>query len=136
MCLVIVSGLGTVLGGILGGGLGALSGEVGAQRLEGREWDDLNYKRIAGEAGLGMLPITKARSLGKLAGAGALVAGGGELMRQLDTGDPTRPEDKRGTLDPGMLGTNAALGATLGPCLLYTSPSPRDRTRSRMPSSA
>ena len=23
-----------------------------------------------------------------------------------------------------------------GPCLLYTSPSPRDRTRSRMPSSA
>ena len=26
--------------------------------------------------------------------------------------------------------------AALGPCLLYTSPSPRDRTRSRMPSSA
>ena len=26
--------------------------------------------------------------------------------------------------------------ATRGPCLLYTSPSPRDRTRSRMPSSA
>ena len=25
---------------------------------------------------------------------------------------------------------------TLGGCLLYTSPSPRDRTRSRMPSSA
>ena len=25
---------------------------------------------------------------------------------------------------------------TLGSCLLYTSPSPRDRTRSRMPSSA
>ena len=24
----------------------------------------------------------------------------------------------------------------VGPCLLYTSPSPRDRTRSRMPSSA
>ena len=28
------------------------------------------------------------------------------------------------------------LGPTLGTCLLYTSPSPRDRTRSRMPSSA
>ena len=28
------------------------------------------------------------------------------------------------------------LGTTLGTCLLYTSPSPRDRTRSRMPSSA
>ena len=26
--------------------------------------------------------------------------------------------------------------AGLNPCLLYTSPSPRDRTRSRMPSSA
>ena len=29
-----------------------------------------------------------------------------------------------------------ALGIGLGDCLLYTSPSPRDRTRSRMPSSA
>ena len=28
------------------------------------------------------------------------------------------------------------VGSTLYPCLLYTSPSPRDRTRSRMPSSA
>ena len=28
------------------------------------------------------------------------------------------------------------IGADLQPCLLYTSPSPRDRTRSRMPSSA
>ena len=27
-------------------------------------------------------------------------------------------------------------GAVMGSCLLYTSPSPRDRTRSRMPSSA
>ena len=34
---------------------------------------------------------------------------------------------------------NSADGVVLGPastCLLYTSPSPRDRTRSRMPSSA
>ena len=31
---------------------------------------------------------------------------------------------------------NAASEATLKACLLYTSPSPRDRTRSRMPSSA
>ena len=28
------------------------------------------------------------------------------------------------------------LNAQVAPCLLYTSPSPRDRTRSRMPSSA
>ena len=31
---------------------------------------------------------------------------------------------------------NSALVATIITCLLYTSPSPRDRTRSRMPSSA
>ena len=28
------------------------------------------------------------------------------------------------------------LHAVMGPCLLYTSPSPRDRQKSRMPSSA
>ena len=36
---------------------------------------------------------------------------------------------------PGM-GTTACLCLPYTPCLLYTSPSPRDRTRSRMPSSA
>ena len=35
-----------------------------------------------------------------------------------------------------MLGFVALLGAYITTCLLYTSPSPRDRTRSRMPSSA
>ena len=30
----------------------------------------------------------------------------------------------------------AQLGIPMATCLLYTSPSPRDRTRSRMPSSA
>ena len=30
----------------------------------------------------------------------------------------------------------SSIGAVVGACLLYTSPSPRDRTRSRMPSSA
>ena len=41
---------------------------------------------------------------------------------------------------PGKQGTEGVHGAALGDkevaCLLYTSPSPRDRTRSRMPSSA
>ena len=32
--------------------------------------------------------------------------------------------------------TGQPLGLPCFPCLLYTSPSPRDRTRSRMPSSA
>ena len=37
-----------------------------------------------------------------------------------------------------QLQTNVAkdLGMQLGSCLLYTSPSPRDRQKSRMPSSA
>ena len=33
-------------------------------------------------------------------------------------------------------GTSHRSGAKMGPCLLYTSPSPRDRQKSRMPSSA
>ena len=33
-------------------------------------------------------------------------------------------------------GIEAASGGAVMVCLLYTSPSPRDRTRSRMPSSA
>ena len=46
----------------------------------------------------------------------------------------------RAFLDACALYTLAIGGADVGrqysPCLLYTSPSPRDRTRSRMPSSA
>ena len=38
-------------------------------------------------------------------------------------------------LDPSGSGNEQPLGRS-GSCLLYTSPSPRDRTRSRMPSSA
>ena len=42
----------------------------------------------------------------------------------------------RGVALPGRLWVHAvSLGETRA-CLLYTSPSPRDRTRSRMPSSA
>ena len=37
---------------------------------------------------------------------------------------------------PVVKETGLDLAAALGICLLYTSPSPRDRTRSRMPSSA
>ena len=38
--------------------------------------------------------------------------------------------------DAYLLGAAYFLGIMSHPCLLYTSPSPRDRTRSRMPSSA
>jgi len=41
------------------------------------------------------------------------------------------------SIQPGGKPTiNKFLLALMNPCLLYTSPSPRDRTRSRMPSSA
>jgi len=36
----------------------------------------------------------------------------------------------------GIAGSTISAQMTYVPCLLYTSPSPRDRTRSRMPSSA
>ena len=39
------------------------------------------------------------------------------------------------TMDIGLHEITALIGPS-GCCLLYTSPSPRDRTRSRMPSSA
>ena len=42
-------------------------------------------------------------------------------------------------LTDGQVGVNIVTGGIfgdMGTCLLYTSPSPRDRTRSRMPSSA
>ena len=42
-------------------------------------------------------------------------------------------------LSMGLYSTHDVIIKLLGetyPCLLYTSPSPRDRTRSRMPSSA
>ena len=43
------------------------------------------------------------------------------------------------TLEPALVSGLTSAGMhvyTLGPCLLYTSPSPRDATLSRMPSSA
>ena len=46
---------------------------------------------------------------------------------------PSKPADKAMAGMPGMSDQTAAAPIT---CLLYTSPSPRDRTRSRMPSSA
>ena len=59
---------------------------------------------------------------------------GGEFMLQGLDADPTIPADYAIRVD--AVGYPAQyLGPTYD-CLLYTSPSPRDRTRSRMPSSA
>ena len=43
--------------------------------------------------------------------------------------------EKEGIANPYIAGVHR-LDRPVGGCLLYTSPSPRDRTRSRMPSSA
>ena len=53
----------------------------------------------------------------------------------LSMGDMVRAEVKRQNLaeSPGIFGE---IAAQLRACLLYTSPSPRDRSLSRMPSSA
>ena len=66
---------------------------------------------------------------------GGGVIGAGWLARFLLNGWDVRvfdpdPEAER-KVDEVLLNAKRAL-----PCLLYTSPSPRDRTRSRMPSSA
>ena len=52
-----------------------------------------------------------------------------DTITDFETGDVIR-------LFQGFDGTNSILPTFIGTCLLYTSPSPRDRTRSRMPSSA
>ena len=52
---------------------------------------------------------------------------------------PLRKRDRiaaRNILARGIIDYAAIAGVTSYTCLLYTSPSPRDRTRSRMPSSA
>ena len=45
-------------------------------------------------------------------------------------------EVKEEFFESGKMFDGSSIGGWKGICLLYTSPSPRDRTRSRMPSSA
>ena len=45
-------------------------------------------------------------------------------------------DDNSADTDYVIIAANAGVSGASGTCLLYTSPSPRDRTRSRMPSSA
>ena len=79
------------------------------------------------------------------AGLGALdtlpVAEGAGLVRRELTGDQGRPGGvgERGERQLSVLSPALAQGGELVEgvgCLLYTSPSPRDRQKSRMPSSA
>ena len=63
----------------------------------------------------------------KLKGGNMFAAAGAELLA-----------DKGGEVVDGLLSSSGLVNPNAGfnSCLLYTSPSPRDRTRSRMPSSA
>ena len=56
--------------------------------------------------------------------------------RYLDQGEPGRDNSQRPLNKDFILNQPRYQGAQILFCLLYTSPSPRDRTRSRMPSSA
>ena len=57
---------------------------------------------------------------------------------QLEVGAGAAPNDAAASATRRALAEAAAARAAAGPggCLLYTSPSPRDRQKSRMPSSA
>ena len=54
-----------------------------------------------------------------------------EVARSRLRGLPHAPRSQ-----PCFFTTTSLLGSSYSPCLLYTSPSPRDRQKSRMPSSA
>ena len=73
------------------------------------------------EAKLKALKLTLDK-LDKTYGKGAVMKMGDSVIEDVEV------------ISSGSLGLDLALG--VGGCLLYTSPSPRDRTRSRMPSSA
>ena len=60
----------------------------------------------------------------------------GEIKELVQTGDKVNGELNSGTKFFSVIPVNDIDFAPTMACLLYTSPSPRDRTRSRMPSSA
>ena len=67
-------------------------------------------------------------------GRASFLAGDGDAWLTFEHDMALPDEDAVGRLWATMQRTGA--GVVYGVCLLYTSPSPRDRTRSRMPSSA
>ena len=72
-------------------------------------------------------------------GKGQGVAAGQEHVADIRIGrDVVQSAFPLGRVDKALMlaAENAGARAVAAVCLLYTSPSPRDRTRSRMPSSA
>jgi len=70
----------------------------------------------------------------------ALDAMGSKFIREVEPGEIVRLDEKglssRFFVEPGSVTPAHCIFEHIYFCLLYTSPSPRDRTRSRMPSSA
>ena len=88
---------------------------------------------IEGPAGIGKTRLLdEARERAGVAGVRVLAARASELERELAFGVV------RSLFEPALTAVAPSERDALlsGACLLYTSPSPRDRTRSRMPSSA
>ena len=81
--------------------------------------DGFSIKKVAGND---LVPDASAMTVDP--DGNPIVSGPGYVRRLID-------KDNDGVFD-----TVETLAKTKGICLLYTSPSPRDRTRSRMPSSA
>jgi len=100
-----------------------LEGEPRARRLDGADGDLDGLVEVL----VGILLQRPEQVDECLAGVGEVADERGEL-------DVERAQELNGLEVARVL---ARVGAQLvSPCLLYTSPSPRDRTRSRMPSSA
>ena len=80
-----------------------------------------------------LVPIRKMRQFQDLGHIGVIIIG--DFTAQI--GDPTGRDESRPPLTSEQVIKNSEkFMEQLYTCLLYTSPSPRDRTRSRMPSSA
>ena len=100
--------------------------------MKGFEADDLiaTYARQADEAGARCTIISSDKDLMQLVTENVIMR---DPMKNRDIGIK-EVEEKFGVKPDRVIDVQALAGDSV--CLLYTSPSPRDRTRSRMPSSA
>ena len=110
-----------------------------AGKAQVQEWDDSNVgeysvalgwgTRASGEADTALGYFTAAAGSASISmGAGTLASGNASTAMgsgSLASGDSST-----------AMGQDSTASGFVSTCLLYTSPSPRDRTRSRMPSSA